>query len=109
MSLPPLHTLEQVAEYLHLKPKSLREFCRDKGISLIKGNKRVLLLTEDDVDTIISLRRQSCSNSSHPKVSVRPTTFAAPIRLPTDVSTRLQKLRTTRKQSKSSTRSTKIS
>src|SRR6266436_4129505 len=62
MSLPTLHTLEEVAEYLHLKPKSLREFCREKGIALIKGDKKTFLLTRDDIDSIIALRRQSCSS-----------------------------------------------
>src|SRR5215472_3836151 len=109
MSLPPLHTLEEVAEYLHLKPKSLREFCREQGISLIKGDKTTFLLTRDDIDAIITARRQKCSNSSRPKVTVRPTTSGVPTRLPTDVLTRAQALRSTRSPSKSGIRSKKTS
>jgi hypothetical protein len=33
MSLPPLHTLEEIAEYLHLKPKSLRDLSSKRNIS----------------------------------------------------------------------------
>src|SRR5215469_7649660 len=105
MSLPTLHTLEEVAEYLHLKPKSLREFCRDQGISLIKGDKTTLLMTCDDIAAIIEARRQKCSNSTRPKVNVRLTSSGAPTRLPTDVLTRAQALRSTRSPSRSETSS----
>jgi hypothetical protein len=65
MDLPPLKTIEEVADYLHLKRETLLKFCREKIIPLIAA-RPTFLLTDDDITRIIEERRTTkwCLNSS---------------------------------------------
>src|ERR1041385_204242 len=108
--LPTLHTLEEVAAYLHKKPETVRKLCKRIGLNPVRS-RPTLLFTESDVGQLLEASRQCSNAGSFPLRPVRRSgvSVVAPTRTTATVLTQLRALHQSDKPRKYSRNSNETS